>query len=167
MKPDLSPYEHLPRFDDGRINFHDSDEALGVNCLVTFKDEILLLKRSMEVTGGQGQWGLVGGHVDEPKTVEEKAKEEILEETGIPENAIQSLEVREPFTFMGFKKWVTYPAHAILTEKPEVVLDFEHTAYAWVTREELSKFNLAAGVPEVLEEFLEVQGLKAGDPLLS
>ena len=47
MKPDLSKYKDLPRFADGRINYHESSSALGLNCLVTYKKEILVLKRSM------------------------------------------------------------------------------------------------------------------------
>ena len=84
-------YKKLPKFKDGRIDYSNSDTAPVVTVFIKYKDKILLLKRSDKVRTYQGKWNTVAGYLDELKSTQEKAIEEIKEELGVEKNDISSI----------------------------------------------------------------------------
>ena len=151
MKPDLAKYDHLPRFPDGRIDYSDSRSAIGVNCIVTYKDELLLLKRSKEIGTAPEKWHVIAGYVDEEKPLRELALKELKEETGITEEHIKNMTAHAPITIHAVKEWTIYPFRVELKEKPDIVLDWEHTEYAWVTRDELDNYDTLMNLRKLLK----------------
>lgn len=87
----LKRYNNLPRFSDGRIDYSKSKSAPVLTCFITFKGKILLLKRSNSVSTYKCKWNTVAGYIDEPKPLQEKILEEVLEETGITQYVIWKL----------------------------------------------------------------------------
>ena len=75
--------ERLPKFSDGRIDYSNSNIAPVIIVFIKYKNKILLLKRSDKVRIYQGKWNTVAGYLDEIKPIQEKALEEIQEETKI------------------------------------------------------------------------------------
>ncbi len=73
----------LPHFEDGRINYSDSDEAPVVTIFVKYKEKILLLKRGDKVRTYKGKWNTIAGYLDEIKPIKEKILEELGEEIGV------------------------------------------------------------------------------------
>lgn len=142
----------LPRFSDGRIDYHGSDEAPVVSIFVKFGDKILLLKRSDKVLTYKGKWNTVAGYLDELRPLREKVLEELREEIGLKEDRIVSIKLRNPYTFRDRgMTWIVHPA-LVEIKSPEIRLDWEHTQYLWVRPEEMKNYDV---VPE-LEKGLKI-----------
>ena len=62
----------LPKFEDGRIDYSNSNISIVVTVFVKFQDEILLLKRSDKVSTYQGKWNTVAGYIDDLKPIKNK-----------------------------------------------------------------------------------------------
>lgn len=149
--------EKLPKFSDGRINYHNSDTAPVVDVFVKYHDKILILKRSNEVSNYQGQWNCISGYLDELKPVYQKALEEIQEELGIGQDNVLSMRLGETYNFTD--KGKTYIVHPILVElkyQPTIKLDFEHTEYRWIEPEELRDFDVVPHTDEGLEKVIHL-----------
>lgn len=128
-------YKSLPHFKDGRIDYSDAEKAPVVVVFLKYGDEILILKRSDRVGTHQGRWGTVAGYLDELKPVVEKAFEEIEEETGIGREKIAKVLKNGVYEFRSESEDICYTAHlvlAVLKERTDVKLSWEHTDYKWV-----------------------------------
>ncbi len=103
--------------------------------------KILVMKRSPEGKGvNHGKWSLPGGGLDENENPLTGAKREIREETNLE---ITNLEVfgvnfrrnnEKPIIIIGYKGNVT--------NNIEVKLNWEHTEYKFLTKEEALKLDL-------------------------
>lgn len=134
----------LPRFDDGRINFTGVRKAPVLNVVVWCDDEILLVKRSQKVSAYQGLWNGISGFIDEPKAVEDFARQELSEELGLPVTDIKNIIVCRPYEVDDRdidRTWFVYPVLAELKQKSEIKLDWEHTDYAWIKPEQLKDYE--------------------------
>ena len=148
--------EKLPRFEDGRINYHDANEAAVLTCLVKFKDKILILKRSDKVWTYKGKWNSVAGYMDEFKPLRQKALEELNEELGISKEQISNLKLGKPFEFFDEKikkKWIVHPVLSELKQKPEIKLDFEHTDFKWISPEEIKNYDVVPNLLQSMRQF--------------
>lgn len=56
---------------------------VGIGVIIKRGNKILLLKRSRKVSHGRGEWALPGGHLEFGETLEEAARREVGEETGL------------------------------------------------------------------------------------
>lgn len=145
----------LPRFEDGRIDYSDSDMAVTVTIFLIHGNEILLLKRSEKVRGGKGKWFTVTGFFDEFKPPSEKAIEEIEEETGIKEDQIEEVKLGKIYRLQKPNKlFFIYPLLAELRNKPEVNLDWEHTDYRWIKPHDIEKFDTLSETKHILARVL-------------
>lgn len=145
--------EKLPKFPDGRINYSGSDKAPVLTCFVKYKDKILLLKRSDKVRTYQGLWNTVAGYLDEFKSLEEKAREELQEELGITADMIKKIKLGEPYEFSDKKinkTWIIFPVLVELNKEPIIKLDWEHTEYKWINLVDLKKFDIVPNLDETL-----------------
>lgn len=102
-----------------------------------------------------GLWNGIGGFLDDEKSLDEKIKEELIEETGIKESEIISIKHGEVFDLddpaIG-KTWIIHPAlMEVSTDK--IVLDWEAEEYKWINPEELKNFDVAAGFMKVVKNF--------------
>ena len=152
--PDLSRFDSLPRFSDGRINYSGSKEAAGVYVIIYFEKELLLVKRSNKVSSLCGEWFFVCGYLDEAaKSVEEKALEELEEETKIVQEDIRSITHFEQVVLKNKGTWFIDVVIVELKNKSDVVLDWEHDEYRWVSLEEASLLLRNDGAKQVLSLF--------------
>ena len=143
--------EKLPKFSDGRIDYSNSNIAPVVIVFIKYKNEILLLKRSDKVRTYQGKWNAVAGYLDEIKPIQEKALEEIQEETKINKENILSIQIKEPYKFIDSKinkTWIIVPALAELKNKCEIKLDWEHLEYKWINPNKLKNFDVVSNLKE-------------------
>lgn len=149
----------LPHFPDGRINYTSSSVAPVVLCFLKFQDEILLLQRSNKVLTYQNLWNTVGGYLDEPKkNLEQKAREEVTEETGIGPDLIEKIIFAQLFDFYDAKinrRWLMFPCLFVLKQKPAIKLDFEHLAWRWVKKEELNLYPTTPKLADILAGLLQ------------
>lgn len=150
----LSAYRDTPRFADGRIDFHGCARVPVVNVVVLRGKELLLLRRSQMVGSYRGAWHVIGGHLDEPVGVEEKALGELEEETGIGLGEVASIACAEPFEVRDAslgRCWLVHPVLVELKGPVEVRLDWEHTAFEWVRRGDVKKYEVIPGLFRSLE----------------
>ncbi|MFP4116708.1 MAG: NUDIX domain-containing protein [Candidatus Aenigmatarchaeota archaeon] len=147
----------LPKFEDGRIDYHGSDTAPVLTVFVKRGDRILLMKRSDEVRTYKGRWNTVAGYLDEVRPLREKVLEELGEEVSITEENISSIRFGEPLRFTDAdidKTWISHPVLVTVKEGTEVKTDWEHTEYRWIKPEELQDYDTVPKLEEGLERVL-------------
>ena len=150
--------EKLPKFEDGRIDYTNSEEAPVITVFVKYKEEILLLKRSDKVGTYKEKWNTIAGYLDEIKPIKEKVLEELREEIDVHREQIKSIKFREPYPLIDKelnKKWLIHPVLVELKEKPEIKLDWEHTEYKWIYPKELSNYDTIIDFARTLKLALE------------
>ena len=153
----LREFSALPKFSDGRIDYHSSSRALVLNCFVKFGDEILILKRSDEVLNYKSQWNSIGGFMDEDKPVHEKVFDELKEEIGVDKNVISKITVRDPWRLLDpsiNKTWIIFPVLVELREKPEIKLDWEHTDYKWIKPDDITDYDIIYKLEDTMRRAL-------------
>ena len=150
--------KNLPKFPDGRIDYTNSRESAVLNVFVEYEGKFLFLKRSDKVIAYKGKWSTVVGFLDEIRPVKEKVLEELNEEAGITESHIQSIFIgniirREDKEIN--RVWIICPVLVMLKEKPEIKMDWEHTEFKWVTKEEINKMDTLPNLGKVLDSVLK------------
>lgn len=147
----------LPRFPDGRIDYTYAPMVPVVTCFIKYKGRVLLMRRSDKVHYYRGKWNTVAGHLDEVKMPDEKALDEVKEETGITKRNIRAVKRATPFFLSDKrigKKWLIFPLVAELHKKPKVRLNGEHTEYRWIKPGELKRFNHVERLDKSLKRIL-------------
>jgi isopentenyldiphosphate isomerase len=148
----------LPKFQDGRINYSNSDIAPVITVFLKYKDRILLLKRSEKVLTYKGKWNSVAGYLDEIKSTREKVLEEIEEELEINKNDILSILIGESYNFKDNKinkTWIIFPVLVEFKNESEIKLDWEHTEYKWIKPDELDNFDIVPNLKESLKRVIK------------
>ncbi len=147
----------LPHFDDGRIDYTRSSVAPVLTVFVSYRDKILLLKRSDKVLHYRGKWNTVAGYLDQERPLRETVLEELAEELGIMETDIASLSYGTSYQFVDKaiqNKWIIYPVLARLMNEPVLRLDWEHTEYQWILPRELIHFDIVPNLDVSLHNVL-------------
>jgi len=96
---------------------------------------LLLLKRSPESIWMPDKWGLPGGRVETGEHPADAAKRETQEETKLQVREMRLLSMNEKVAIYSSNDYVG-----------TVEIDFEHTDWAWVSRDELTTYDL---IPEI------------------
>ena len=107
-------------------------KAIPISCasiVVINRDEVLLLKRNTEPL--KGYWGLPGGLIELKETPQQTAIRELKEETGI-KASIKDLVGEKVFTDFNKSRQSVVVTYVIKRSGNKVVLNKEHSAYAWV-----------------------------------
>lgn len=126
-----------------------------VGCPVVFEGSILLVQRSQEVAFYKGYWSGPFGFLDDQRTVEQKVRQEILEEVGLRRRDIISVDVGEPFTSenrRGRKVFIVFPAK-VEVRSSKITTDWEARNYTWVENVTLSRCHIVPNFYKVLENF--------------
>lgn len=150
----------LPKFEDGSIDYSNSNEAPVITVFVKYQDKILLLKRSDKVRTYRRKWNTVAGYLDEVKPIKEKVLEELREETKISEKDILNIKYGDPYKLKDKKikkTWIVHPVLVALKNKVEIKIDWEHTEYRWIKIEELKDYDFVASLDETLRRVLNEQ----------
>ncbi|WP_144699932.1 NUDIX hydrolase [Fictibacillus phosphorivorans] len=106
-----------------------------VKGLIMYQDQYLIVKRSDEDEIGAGTWECPGGKIEFEEEIKQALIREINEETGLVISVDHILYATTFFTDPTRKVvLLTYLCHA---DTYEVLLSVEHSAYMWVTKEEL------------------------------
>jgi isopentenyldiphosphate isomerase len=155
----------LPKFEDGRIDYRNSAKAPVVTVFVKYNNKILLLKRSSNVNDYPRKWNAVTGFMDELIAVEEKILQELNEELGIGKDSINSIRVGKPYEVKDSdinKIWIVNPAIVELSKVPEIKLNFEHTDFKWIRKEELNFFNTVPILKNFFENYTHMKTIVFG-----
>ena len=106
-----------------------------------------MLKRTPDSKLGAGMWGLPAGKIEAGESPEAAALREMSEEIG-PGHEVELVRYVGPFrdTYYGGQ----YEIHLFQFDwtAGEVVLNEEHTDYAWVSREDFASYEVMDGIDE-------------------
>ena len=117
--------------------------------IVKLGDKILLLKRTPGRHSSPNKWQPVSGFIGEREAAEDAVLREVEEETGLKGKIAKTGKVFEITDDWG--RWVIM-SFLISVNSDKVKFDpEEHSEIVWVKPEEITKFNLVAGVREDLE----------------
>lgn len=142
------------------VNYTHADKAPIVMCTVVCGDELLLVKRGYGLADAEGYWSTVNGFIDEIKPVKEIAQQEVKEELGL-DASLDDIKVAKSYTLGNPKekrKYIVFACLITLKSKPEIVLDREHTDYAWTTREQLKSYEMLEDLPYAIDAALGLKG---------
>lgn len=111
--------------------------------VAVIKDQnFLILQRGETAPWMPLKYCLPGGKVDPNETLEEAAKRELYEETGINNVVLYSSSVGKKMMFYCFVKDYT------------VKLNWEHINYFWINREEIKDYVLVPGVKSFIDSLV-------------
>lgn len=136
----------LDTFEDGRINYTNSNEAVVILIIIKVKEEFLVLKRG-EGVDYPNLWSTVGGYVDEiideNCILEKIILNELDEELGFNDSNLinQKIKILEFENIVDKnnpkKNWITYFSLLDLEEKPKIKLNKENKDFKWLTLNEI------------------------------
>lgn len=123
------------------------------NIFVNEAGEILLMKRSDQTAFFPGDWGLIGGFVDQGETIEAAAKREAKEEIGVEIEVIRFIG-RYYNTSNPVYGYVTTLAHysKIISGQPHPAQPEECSDVRWFKPEEIKAMELAYDHKQILED---------------
>lgn len=143
-------------FDDGRVNYTKADKAPIVMCTITCGGEILLVKRGHGLADANGYWSTVNGFIDEAKPVWKQAQQEVKEELGFEVKESQ-ITVAQSYTLTNLKEkrsYIVFACRVDLSTKPDIVLNEEHTDFAWINRSAVNDHHILDDLPEAIDRAL-------------
>lgn len=141
------------------VNYTHADKAPVVMCTVVCGNELLLVKRGYGLADAEGYWSTVNGFIDEVKPVREIAQQEVKEELGL-DVSINDIKVAKSYTLENpeeKRKYIVFPCLINLKTKPNIVLDREHTEYAWITRKHLDSYEMLDDLPFAIDSALKLK----------
>ena len=140
----------------GQVDYTDARWVPVVNCVVKYRDRILVVQRSNELNIYPGYWNGVSGFLDDKRNLEQKVKDEIREELGIPEKKIKRIRLGEIFHEETPKYKKTWIVHPVLVEvaTAKIRLDWEASNYKWIRLSDARKLKLVPGFGRVLKSAL-------------
>jgi len=128
-----------------------------VTSFLSFKDKILILKRSEEVKSMKGLWAGISGIIENNELPLNRAKIEIFEEVGITEEHIKLIKSSNEFTIESPQyrnhQWIIFP-FLFQTDKNKINLNWENSEFQWVNTEQLKEFNTVPSLEKVLFSLL-------------
>jgi 8-oxo-dGTP diphosphatase len=125
----------------------EPDARYALNLVVDAQDRLLLLRRAEDAGLGPGLWGLPAGKIEPGETPAAAAARELSEEIGAG-HGVSALRNLGPLrdSFYGGR----FEIHLFLLRwrHGRVVLNAEHTAWAWVAREAFRGYPVMLGIDE-------------------
>ena len=128
-----------------------------VTSFITDNNKVLLLKRSQKVKTMKGLWAGISGIIEKDEEPLTRAKIEIFEELGIPEDAISLLKASEQIKVESpqYKnhQWEIFP-FLFKVKEPKIKLNWENSEYRWINSDEISNYETVPNLEKVLLNLL-------------
>ena len=154
----VATFEELEEMDKfilkpGQIDFTHARWSPVINCVVKYRDKILLVERSPERNFYPGYWNGISGFLDDQRSLEEKVKDELQEEIGIGEEHIKSIRLGEIFDQEAPEYKKTWIVHPVLVEMDtdKIELHWEAKNSKWILPDEAKELKLLPGFDRVLK----------------
>lgn len=152
-------YENLPKFQDGRIDYTDSQSAPVLACIIECSGKLLLVKRSNSVDSHRNKWNVVTGYIDNPAiSMMEHAMIEIEEELGVGKEYIEEIKIGKRYRYFDKdlrKTWFVFPVLVRLGNRPEIRLNDENTDFTWTKPENVADYDIVPDVPEAIGRVIQ------------
>lgn len=141
----------------GQVDFTHIRWAPVVNCVVKYKNKILLVQRSKNMRLYPEYWNGISGFLDDKKSLNEKMWQEIREELGLAKKNILSIRLGQVFDQEEpkYKKtWIVHPV-LVTVNTDKIKLDWEAQNHQWITPNKAEKLKLLPGFDQVLISLLK------------
>ena len=137
----------------GQIDFTHARWAPVINCVLKYKDRLLVVQRSEKLNFYPGYWNGISGFLDDHQSLNQKVFDELREELKMLKSEIKEIKLGEIFDQEEPKYKKTWVVHPVLVEvkTDKVSLDWEAKNYKWLTLQEIKKLKLLPGFDEVLK----------------
>jgi isopentenyldiphosphate isomerase len=137
----------------GQVDYTHARWAPVINCVLKYKNKILVVKRSKDLNFYPDYWNGISGFLDDKRSLNQKVSDELREELGISKTKIIKIQLGEIFDQDEPKYKKTWIVHPVLVEisTDKIKLDWEAQSYKWLTFEEVSKLKLLLGFDRVLK----------------
>jgi len=125
-----------------------------VTSFIKNDDRILILKRSDKVKSMKCLWAGVSGIIEKnDRTPLDRAKTEILEETGIYEEEIELLKANERIKIEAAQyknhEWNIFP-FLFKTKNLEIKLNWENSEFKWIKPNEIKNYETVPELEKIL-----------------
>jgi isopentenyldiphosphate isomerase len=140
----------------GQVDYTRVRFAPVINCVLKYKNKILIVQRSKELNFYPGYWNGTSGFLDDKRTLYQKIEGEIKEELGVDRENILSIKLGNIFhqEEKKYKKtWIVHPV-LVKVKTERVKLDWEAQDYKWVSKKEIKNYRLLPGFEKVLRNVL-------------
>jgi len=129
-----------------------------VTSFIKDDDKILILKRSNKVKSMKCLWAGVSGIIEKhDATPLDRAKTEILEETGINENEIELLKSVEQIKIESAQYrdhvWNIFP-FLFKANNPKIKLNWENSDYDWIKPNQIKNYKTVPELDKILFSLL-------------
>lgn len=154
-----SALEKYGYYKGNAVNYSKANVAPIVMCLIVCNDEILLLKRGYGLADANGYWSIITGFIDEKKPVNEVALQEAKEELSL-RVGLEQIKVGRSYTLKNDQEkrsYIVFPCLISLTKKPDIILDREHTDYAWIKKSDLGAYHILDDLPYAIDYALSLR----------
>jgi 8-oxo-dGTP pyrophosphatase MutT (NUDIX family) len=124
-----------------------SRDRFSINLVEDADHRLLFLRRGMQTPIGPGKWGFSAGHIEPGETPEACSARELREELGADFQAelVAKLgPVRDSFYGGRFQIYLFHYRYV----GGAIMLNDEHTGYAWVSREAFRQYDAMDGIDE-------------------
>ena len=138
----------------GQIDYTNTRWVPVINCVVKYKNKILMVQRSKNLNFYPGYWNGISGFLDDKRSFEQKVKDELREELGIAKNKIKNIRLGEIFHQEAPKYKKSWIVHPVLIEVSgnKIKLDWEARNYKWIKPSDARKLKLLPGFNDVLKK---------------
>jgi len=142
----------------GQVDFTNVRWAPVINCVLKYKNKILIVQRSKELNFYPDYWNGISGFLDDKRSLKEKVTDEIREELGLSKNNISKIILGEIFHQEEPKYQKTWIVHPVLVRinTDKIKLDWEAQDYKWISFKEAKKLKLLPGFEKVLENLSKI-----------
>ena len=128
-----------------------------VTSFIRDNGKLLILKRSDKVKTMKGLWAGISGIIENNEEPLSRAKIEIFEEVGIPEEQITLIKSTEEMRVNSpqYKnhEWEIFP-FLFESSNPEIKLNWENSDFKWIDVGELEKYETVPSLQQVLFNLL-------------
>ena len=128
-----------------------------VTVFLTQNNKYLILKRSEKVKTMKSLWAGISGIIEGNEDPLYRAKKEIWEETGIPENGLTLIksapEIQIDSPQYDNHEWVVFP-FLFSVQDPTITLNWENKEYRWVIPQDIKQFETVPSLERVLSSLL-------------
>ena len=137
----------------GQTDYTNIRWAPVINCILKYKNKILVVQRNEKLNFYPGYWNGISGFLDDQRDLIEKVSDELNEELGIPKNKIKKIRLGEIFDQNEPKYKKTWIVHPVLVNvsTDKVTIDWEARNYKWLKLKEVKKLKLLPGFDKVIK----------------
>ena len=130
-----------------------------VSLIIAQNGNVLLVRRSMSSDHAPGEWESVSGRVESGECPREAARREALEEAGLD---VEVLDLLDTFHFYrGTEREETIGlSFRCRVKGGQLRLSAEHTASAWVSKDESTAYALPQGLRRCIDLVLDGSGAR-------